>query len=403
MTVADLVYIDATGYHYADYPTFLAFVQDQYRAIYGSDVYLGADSMDGQWTAIVAQSLYDTAALGAQTYNSFSPTTAQGAGLSRVVKINGLRRNIPTNSTVVLTVVGTAGTTILNGIAADNLGQQWALPASVTIPPGGSIDVTATSLVEGAVQAEASTVNIISTPTLGWQTVNNTTAATAGAPVEEDGELRIRQSVSTALPALTVIQATRSALANLAGVTAVRAYENVTDSTDADGLTPHSVCFVVQGGDVTEIANTIGLYKTPGTNTYASGTNAQHKIYNDPAGLPVPINFYNPAISATINVEITLAVLTTSWNVAFEIPIAQALADLVESFGIGGSILYTQLFAAAYNPPALNGVTVIPGSYSVVSIRIKKNAGAYASANIDLNFNEIPICDENTNITFILT
>lgn len=403
MTVADLVYIDATGYHYADYPTFLVFVQDQYRAIYGADVYLGADSMDGQWTAILAQSLYDTVLTGADTYNSFSPTSAQGVGLSRVVKINGLSRRVPTNSTVTVTIVGTAGTTITNGIAADSLGQQWALPSSVVIPPGGEIDVTATAVDIGAIQAESNTVNIISTPTLGWQTVDNDTAATAGAPVEEDGELRIRQSVSTALPALTVIQATRSALANLAGVTAVRAYENVTDVTDADGLTPHSVCFVVQGGDITEITNTIGLYKTPGTNTYASGTNAQHEIYNDPAGLPVPINFYNPAISATISIEITLAVLTTGWNVAFEIPIAQALADLVESFGIGGSILYTQLFAAAYNPPPLDGVTVIPGSYSVVSIQIKKNAGSFAAANIDLDFNEIPLCDPNTNITFILT
>lgn len=403
MTVADLVYIDATGYHYADYPTFLAFVQDQYRAIYGSDVYLGADSMDGQWTAILAQALYDTALLGAQTYNSFSPTTAQGVGLSRVVKINGLRRNIPTNSTAILKIIGTAGTVITNGIAADNLGQQWALPASVTIPPGGEIDVTATSTVEGAVQAEASTINIISTPTLGWQTVNNATAASAGAPVEQDGELRIRQSVSTAIPALTVIQATRSALANLAGVTAVRAYENTGDVTDADGLTPHSVCFVVQGGDITEITNTIGLYKTPGTNTYASGPNAQSEIYNDPAGLPVPIRFYNPAITATISVEITIAVLTTSWNVAFEIPIAAAIASLVENSGIGGSIFYTQLFSAAYNPPVSGGVSVIPGSYSVASIQIKKNAGSFAAANIDLDFNEIPVCDPNTNFTFIIT
>ena len=57
MDVSDLVFIDATGYNCADYPTFLTWVQGQYQAIYGSDVYLGADSMDGQWTAILAQAL----------------------------------------------------------------------------------------------------------------------------------------------------------------------------------------------------------------------------------------------------------------------------------------------------------------------------------------------------------
>lgn len=395
MTVADLVYIDSTGYHYADYPTFLAYVQDQYRSIYGADVYLGADSMDGQWTAILAQALYDTALLGAQTYNSFSPTSAQGVGLSRVVKINGLRRNIPTNSTVVLRIVGTAGTTITNGIAADNLGQQWALPASVTIPPGGEIDVTATATVEGAVQAEASTNNIISTPTLGWQTVNNASAASPGAPVEQDGELRIRQSVSTALPAQTVIQATRSALANLSGVTEVRAYENVTDITDGNGLPPHSVCFIVQGGDITEITNTIGLYKTPGTNTYASGPNAQNETYYDPAGLPVPINFYNPAIAATIGVELTIKALT-GWDTSFEVPIAAAVAELVASFGIGGTIVYTQIFVSAYN------ASPIPGTYYVQGVQINKNGGGFAAANIILDFNEIPECDPNTDIGFTI-
>lgn len=395
MTVADLVYIDSTGYHYADYPTFLQFVQDQYRGIYGADIYLGADSMDGQWTAILAQALYDTALLGAQTYNSFSPSTAQGIGLSRVVKINGLRRNIPTNSTVVLTIVGTAGTVITDGIAVDNLNQQWILPTTVTIPPGGEIDVTATAQFEGAVNAEPSTINGIFTPTLGWQTVDNDAAASPGAPVEQDGELRVRQSQSTSIPAQTVIQATKSALANLSGVSEVRAYENVTDITDGNGLPPHSVCFIVQGGDITEITNTIGLYKTPGTNTFATGTNAQHEVYNDPAGLPVPINFYNPAISATIAVELTIKALT-GWDTSFETPIAAAVAALIESFGIGGTVVYTQIFVAGYN------ASPIPGTYYVQTVQINKNGGAFAAANIALNFNEIPVCDPNTDVGFTI-
>lgn len=402
MTVADLVYIDSTGYHYADYPTFLQWVQDQYRGIYGSDIYLGADSMDGQWTAILAQALYDTASLGAGTYNSFSPITAQGVGLSRVVKINGLRRNIPTNSTVTLTIVGVAGTVITNGIAVDTLNQQWALPASVTIPPGGSINVTATAVQIGAIAAAPNTVTGIFTPTLGWQTVNNASAATPGSPVETDSALRQRQAASTSIPAQTVLQATVSALANLPGVTAVRAYENVTDSTDGNGLTPHSVCFIIEGGNITDITNTIGHYKTPGTNTYASGTNAQHETYTDPAGLPVPINFYNPAIPATIDVQITIHPLTSVWDTSFETPIAQAIANMVEGFGIGGIILYTQIFAAAYNPAPAGGVTIVPGSYNVVSIQIEKNGGGYSSANITLNFNEIPVCDPNSNVHFTI-
>lgn len=397
MNVSTLVWIDATGYHYADYPTFLSWVQSQYQAIYGADIYLGADSMDGQWTAILAQALFDTAALGAQTYNSFSPATAQGVGLSRVVKINGISRDIPTNSSVVVTIVGVAGTVITNGIAIDTVSQQWLLPASVTIPGGGSIDVTATAQNQGAVAAAANTVTGIFTPTLGWQTVNNASSASPGSAVETDAQLRQRQALSTSIPAQTVIQATTSALANLVGVTQVAPYENTTGTTDGNGLPPHSVCFVVEGGSISDITNTIGLYKTPGTNTYASGTNAQNETYDDPAGLPVPINFYNPAIPATIDVNITITPLTSSWSTAFETPIGVAISALIQGFGIGANILYTQVFVAAYN------AAPVPGSYYVVSVAIQKNSGGYSSANIQLLFNEIPVCDPVANVHFTIT
>src|SRR4051812_22366331 len=106
MEITDLVYIDDTGYHFADYPTFLAWIQGKYRDIYGADVYLESDSQDGQLLAVIAKGFYDVAALGASVYNSFSPVTAQGVGLSRNVKLNGLSRGIPTKSSVDLVVVG---------------------------------------------------------------------------------------------------------------------------------------------------------------------------------------------------------------------------------------------------------------------------------------------------------
>ena len=49
MAISELIYIDSTGFHYPDYPTILAFYQSAYRAIYGADVYLEADSQDGEW------------------------------------------------------------------------------------------------------------------------------------------------------------------------------------------------------------------------------------------------------------------------------------------------------------------------------------------------------------------
>lgn len=392
MDVTDLAWIDSTGYHFVDYPTFLNWIQTAYQGIYGEDVYLGADSQDGQFLAVLAKAFYDTSALGAATYNSFSPSTAQGIGLSRNVKINGLNRGIPTFSTVTLTIVGVANTVITNGIASDILGQQWALPASVTIPGGGTIDVTATSTVIGDITAEPSTVTTVFTPTLGWQSVTNAGSATAGAPVESDAALRVRQAVSTSIPAQTVFDATLGAVSNLSGVTKVQGYENVTDSTDGNGLPPHSICVVVAGGDSTDICQTILDYKTPGTNTYGTTTET---VY-DAKGMPLAIS-YQPAVAATIGVQI---VITPNANYSSNfIPLIQAaVAAVINATLIGGgvseAVLYTTLFAPAYLNGAVQGT-----SYTVISIELNKNGGSFSAGNVALDFDEEAVCNPSTDIS----
>jgi len=390
-TINDLVYIDSTGYHWADYPTFLAWIQDQYRSIYGADIYLESDSQDGQFLAILARAFYDTAAVGGSVFNSFSPSTAQGVGLSRNVKINGITRRSPTRSTVDLTIVGQGGTIITNGIAQDTLDQKWDLPATVTIPGGGSITVTATAEVDGAINAGANTVNRIFTPTLGWQTVNNVAAADPGDPVETDAELRARQAVSTANPSLTVLDGTVGGVANVTGVTNVRGYENDTASTDGNGLPAHSISLVVYGGTVLAIAQEIALHKTPGTQTYGSTS----QVVYDAHGMPLNIHFYRPTI-VEITATITIAALP-SYSSDYDDLIIQSIVDLVSTFGIGNNVLISKFFSAAY----LNG-SPLGNTYTVTSIEIGKNMDPQSTIDIPILFNELPV-SVFADITLVVT
>jgi uncharacterized phage protein gp47/JayE len=405
MDVSTLVYIDSTGFHYADFPTFLAFVQTNYQAIYGADIYLGADSMDGQWTAILAQMLYDTAAMAASTYASFSPTTAQGAGLSRLVKINGLRREIPSNSTAVLTIVGQAGTTITDGIAVDTLGQQWALPTSVVIPGGGSINVTGTSVAPGAIQAGAGTITSIFTPTLGWQSVTNAAAATPGNPVEADSTLRARQTVSTANPSLTVLEGTYGAVANVAGVTDTAVWENETSTTDSNTQPGHSIIVVVQGGSINDVATAIQVHKTPGTNPWSGPTLSGHnqsQVVFDSRGVPVTIGFYQPPKAAEIGVQISLTP-GAGWSTDFETTIAAQVAAYINGLGIGagsqfsGFVRLIPLYAQVYVP------NYTPSMYTITGIQIQKNAGGFGSSDIAIDFVSLPSCSPTpgTDVVFI--
>lgn len=394
MTLEELVYIDENGYYHADYPAFLSWLETEYRSIYGEDVYLEPDSQDGQFLAVLALAFYQTATIGASVYNSFSPSTAQGVGLSRNVKINGLNRRAATYSTVDLTIVGQAGTVLgvvgAPAMAIDTLEQKWIIPIGTTIPGGGSITVTATAEEIGAVQAAANTVNRIFTPTRGWQTVNNATAASAGAQVEIDAELRQRQEVSTANPAQTVLSGTQGAVANLAGVTRVKAYENDTDAINGDGLPAHSISVVVEGGDITEICEAILLRKTPGTGTYGDTS----ETVTDPKGLPVLIAFQRPDL-VDIDVEIVITP-SSGYVTSTEDLIKQSVADAINALGIGVSVLYTKLFLAAYLQNTPQG-----GTFDIVSVEISRDGDPVGAANVTINWDEIAFCDPAVNITVI--
>lgn len=391
MAIADMVKVDENGFQYPDYPTVLAFLQDEYRAIYGADVYLEADSQDGQWIAVQALAIYDTLQVAAAVYNSFSPLTAQSDALSRNVKLNGIRRRVATFSQADLTIVGQVGTTIVNGQAEDTLGQKWNLPASVVVPVSGEIVVTATAAEIGAVAAQAGSINKIATPTLGWQSVTNVLAAVAGNPVETDAELRRRQTVSTALPSLSVLDGTVGAVASLPGVTRFRGYENDSNVTDADGIPAHNIAIVVEGGDTQAIGNAIAAKKTPGTGTY--GTTAVNTV--DSYGIPNVINFFRPT-EAVIGVQVTIEALA-GYTTGFAALIAAAVAEHINSLDIGDDVLITKLYVPANLPGTAAGAT-----YDIVNIEIKRDADPFAASNVALAFNEVASCDPLVDVTVVI-
>lgn len=378
MAISDLIFVDQSGLHYPDYPTVLTYLQGEYRTIYGADTYLEADSQDGQWVAILALAMFDSMQVAAAVYNSFSPLTAQKDALSRNVKINGIARLVASYSTADLTIIGQAGTVILNGQAKDTLDQKWNLPASVTIPVGGSIVVTATAAEVGAVSAAAGTINKIATPTLGWQTVNNVAAATIGDPVETDAELRRRQAQSTMIPSLSVMEGIVGAVASLGGVDRYRGYENDTNTIDANGLPAHSIALVVEGGTTQAIAEAIAAKKTPGTATYGTTSYTTYDQY----GVPNAINFFRPT-AATISIEVSLTARTGYLSTTAD-AIKAALVAYVENLLIGDDIYISKLYV-----PANLANTVSADTFDVTQIRIKKNSGSWVTTNLTLAFNEI--------------
>lgn len=383
--------VTAEGIRAPDYQTILDTLTSYFQQIYGSDAYLEPDSKDGQMVALVALAIHDANNTAITVYNCFSPVTGYGAALTSNVKINGIARKGATNSTVDLLLNGTAGTTITNGTVKDTNNVIWRLPASVVIGVDGTVTVTAICSNSGAVAALAGTITTINTPTRGWTSVTNPAAATVGAPAETDAELRIRQGQSVAIPSITPFEGVDGAIANIAGVTRHKLYENDTGKTDGNGLPPHSISAIVDGGDVAEIAQTIRGNKGQGVRTWGKTS----VTVPDKYGNPHIISFSRPT-DVPVYGKITLTVFA-GYTSQIGVQIQQAVADYINRLMIGDQVLLSRIYSPA-------NLGVVSGGnaryYDIQELLIGKSPEAVAAANINIAYDESASCKpENIIIT----
>jgi uncharacterized phage protein gp47/JayE len=373
--------IDANGITAPAYSDILAYLQSIYWGIYGNDAYLGPDSQDGQFLGALAQAFSDVNAVALQIYSSYSPSTAVGAALSSNVKINGLERESATYSTAPIALGGQANTVITNGLITDPNGITWALPASVTIPSAGTINVTATCQTLGDITAPTGAWTI-ATPTLGWQTATNTATATPGTPVEDDAELRYRQSISTSNPSLSVLDGIVGAVAAIDGVTRYQPYENDTGSTNADGIPAYNTSIVVEGGDPVAIATAIAAKGYPGMPTY--GTTSETII--DSYGNQKTINFFF-ATDVAVTCAISLKALQ-GYSSTVGIAVQNAVSAYVNATALGGgessSVEWDGAVAAAKSVTGAN-------TFRIISLTLSGPGGAGAP-DVPIAFNDAATC-----------
>lgn len=333
-------YIDDSGLHIPTYQDIMDYLEEQVRLIFGNDIYLGDDAQDYQLLSVFAAKLFDVMQLAELNYNNRSPATASGAALDTLVAINGLQRQPATASTATVTLTGTAGAVISRGaVQQKSTGYLWSLPQTVTIGSGGTAEALVTCQQLGPVIAVPGDLSIIATPTAGWTAVTNDDAADLGRAVETDAELRARQALSVANPSQTIIESLTGGLASVPGVSLVRVYQNDTNETDANGLPPHSIEAVVQGGADYDIAYQINLRKDDGVST--NGEESVDVV--DTAGQTHTIKFSRPE-DTPIYVSINLQKLPGYKGAD---SIKNAVAAYINALGIGEDVYTSAVLVAA--------------------------------------------------------
>lgn len=363
----------------------------QFQAIYGADIYVAPDSQDGQWIAVLARAIHDSNQAAIAVFHAFSPAYAQGAGLSTLVQLNGISRRSATRGTATGKVVGVVGTAIINGIVQDAQGNQWTLPGSVVIPMQGELLVTITAVDIGFVLAPVGSINQIHNPQLGWQSFVNTTAATTGAPIETDTELRNRQADSAAVPALSTREALYAAVANVSGVNAAAVYDNDTYLPDTNGVPAHSVCVIVSGGDISAVAAAIALKKPPGVPTFGD---TSVTVY-DSMGLPSRINFFQLDLVETYYSVVILPL--AGYNAATGVSVQKALKDFTNALRIGAPVYLAQAAAVASLLSTGLGFT-----FNVSALYVGSDPGALAATDLTLVFNQKAQCTSADNVRLVV-
>lgn len=356
-------YIDEAGLHISSYNDIRDSLLEEMRAIYGSDIYLDNDSQDYQMISAFALMAYDVQQALLLAYNNISPATATGAGLDRVVALNGIRRAKASYSTCLVKLTGAAGTIINNGIVQDSRGIQWRLPESVTIGDDGIATALVTCTIIGRITAATGDIRTIVTPTRGWTSVTNDVPAIAGVNQETDSALRAKQRISTANPSNTVFEGTIGAIANVDGVIRYAAYENDTDAIK-DGLPPHSITLVVDGGIDKDVAQAIYLHKTPGCYT-----NGDIEVNVSGSLTDIPIRFYRPHY-VDVAVKVSIKPLT-GYTDATASQIKANIYDYINGLAIGET-----LYTPNLNAPILSALNGQPSFYVTGLEASKKSEGA---------------------------
>jgi len=276
----------------------------EYKAIYGEDIDLSQNTPDGQRIGIESKSIADIQAALLSLYSSLDIDFAEGEALNRAIKYAGIVRRTATYSTWDINVTASVSTTLYQDYTIkDDAGQEWIRRVPITIPSG----ITTVSFESKDLGA----INGLITATLEQQTVIPTItllepdgSASVGREEETELELRTKRNRSIENPSYSTVGGLTAKIYALDDVTDVYVYENSTNVYDAAlDLDANSIWAVVEGGLISDVAETIAKQKTAGTGLKGSVTGTYIETLPNGRELTHEMIFDRPTI---IDVYVTL-------------------------------------------------------------------------------------------------
>jgi uncharacterized phage protein gp47/JayE len=281
---------------------------------------------------------------------------------------------------VTLTFTGTNGAIIPAGSKVKTAtGTQWETIALGTIS-GTTAVVGAQSVEFGAVSATTETITQFVDILSGVNAVTNYAASQPGTDIETDEDLRVRRYQSVAFTSQSMVDSIYAGVANVVGLTGeVIVLENDTDSTDANGLLPHSIHVITKGGDNTAIATEI--YNRKPVGIYTNGSTLITVADSQAIGHPIRFSIASDVtITVVVNITTDLAFPTDG--------VDQIKAALVafakDTYDIGDDVYVSRLYTPVNSVPGHYVTSMTVNGSASVAISVTQRA-AIATGNITVN------------------
>jgi len=217
-------------------------------------------------------------------------------------------------------------------------------------------------------------IDTISVPISGWDSIVNPVAATTGRLQETDPELRERFRNSKFVQSTNILEALIDALRNVAGVTDVIVYENDTEFTSAEGVPPKAFMPIVLGGLPTDIGKAIWTNKPTGILSYGETT----VQIVDSIGFVHNVSYKRPT-----EVPIYISVDITSLGTLAGDATAQIRQNLIDFGEAGNFISDDVVYSRLYTP-----INAVPG-HMVNSLYIGTSPSPTGTSNIAIDFDEV--------------
>lgn len=337
--------LTATGFERKTLEQILAEIVDAQKAALGPSINTQADSLLGQINGIIADQLAELWQVAEATYNSQYPDSASGFALDRIGAITGVFRLPATKSVVTVRASGTNGTVLPVGrvVSVTPGGARFVSIEAGTIS-GGIADILFEAEEFGPVLANTGTLTSIETPVAGWTSATNLADAALGRNQETDEEFRLRRAELLEVAGDATLEAIRSDVRGVDGVTQVVVYENTENVTNADGVPPHAIEVIVLGGDETAIAQAIFDSKAAGIDTHGT----ELEVIEDSQGTDHDIRFSRPTPVA-LDVQVEIRLLPDANPVVVGDAIRAALVTYFSNFEIGARVYVSRLYPVIYN------------------------------------------------------